>query len=47
MYLHNDDDDIRERLFEEAYEELEGKNLTQNEREILAEQMADERFYWG
>jgi len=47
MYLHNDDEDIFERLFEKYYEELEGRNLTENEREALAEEMAQERFYWG
>ena len=47
MYLHNEYEDIFERLFEYYYEELEGRNLTENEREALAEEMAQERFYWG
>jgi len=47
LKMKYEDEDIFERLFEKYYDELEGRNLTESEREALAEQMADERFYWA
>ena len=45
-YLHNEDEDILERLFEKYYYELGGQDITEERREELAEQMAEERMYW-
>ena len=45
-YLHNEDEDIFERLFEKYYYELGGQDITEERREELAEQMAEERMYW-